>query len=180
MKNSNFRKPKISKGFQLVFSLLVILLITLFNEGKDEIVLKDSYSNKLNSVSMKFLGEIHNDSIESKYIVGDELDKPEIQVSVNLKEVEREQQSVDEGHSPWKLDPVYVAQVFVSLKISPKGIQGDYPIKYDDFSLVKNNGKEAVVQVRGDKTPIEKVYLKRFIKQDNTGIWTVVGYNPKK
>jgi hypothetical protein len=35
---------------------------------------------------------------------------------------------VDSGHTPWKLDPAFVAQVFVSLQISPEGIQGEYPV----------------------------------------------------
>ena len=57
-------------------------------------------------------------------------------------------------------------------------IQGDYPIKYEELKVVQNNGKEAVVEVIGTKTPIRKVYLKRLIRQDSTGIWTVVGYDP--
>jgi len=92
---------------------------------------------------------------------------------------EQDQKSVDAGHSPWRLDPAFVAQVFVSLKISPEGIQGDYPIDYNEFKIVQNNGKEAVAEVGGGKTPISKVYLKRLVRQDNTGIWTVVGYDPK-
>lgn len=85
---------------------------------------------------------------------------------------------MDAGHSPWKLDPVYVAQVFVSLKISPEGIEGEYPVSYEDMEVVKNNGIEAVVEISGDNTPVRRVYLKRLIRQDSTGIWTVVGYDP--
>lgn len=95
-------------------------------------------------------------------------------------EIEKaEQKSVDAGHSPWKLDPAFVSQVFVSLKISPEGIVGDYPIEYEEFKVIKNTGKEAIVEVGGDKTPIRRVYLERLIRQDSTGIWTVVGYDPK-
>lgn len=106
-------------------------------------------------------------------------DKPQVKVPVDLKIEEGAQKNVDAGHSPWKLDPAFVAQVFVSLKISPEGIVGDYPIPYEEFKVVRNNGKEAVVEVNGDKTPIRKVYLERLIRQDNTGIWTVIGYDPK-
>jgi outer membrane lipoprotein-sorting protein len=106
--------------------------------------------------------------------------KPQVEVPVNLKAEKGDQKNADAGHSPWKLDPAFVAQVFVSLKISPEGIQGDYPIKYEEFKVIQNNGKEAVVEVAGTKTPITKVYLKRLIRQDNTGIWTVVGYDPVK
>jgi hypothetical protein len=91
---------------------------------------------------------------------------------------ENEQMSVDAGHSPWKLDPTYVAQVFVSLKISPEGIQGDYPVQYEDINLVKNDGVNAVLELSKDTTIVRRVYLKRLIRQDNTEIWTVVGYDP--
>jgi hypothetical protein len=105
-------------------------------------------------------------------------DKPKINVPFDLKVEENTQKSVDEGHSPWRLDPAFVAQVFVSLKISPEGIEGDYPIKYEDVKVINNNGKDAVVKISTKDTPVRKVYLKRLIKQDDTGIWTVVGYDP--
>ncbi|AUI35654.1 hypothetical protein CWI35_03175 [[Bacillus] caldolyticus] len=38
--------------------------------------------------------------------------------------------------------------------------------------------KEAIVEVDAHNTPIKRVYLKRLIRQDATGIWTVVGYDP--
>jgi len=106
-------------------------------------------------------------------------DKPKVKVPVDLEIEKAEQKSVDAGHSPWKLDPAFVSQVFVSLKISPEGIVGDYPIEYEEFKVIKNTGKEAIVEVGGDKTPIRRVYLERLIRQDSTGIWTVVGYDPK-
>lgn len=103
---------------------------------------------------------------------------PKIEVPVNLEIEENDQKSVDAGHSPWKLDPAFVAQVFVSLQISPEGIAGDYPIKYEDLKVVYKTGVEAIVEVAGDRTPTGKVYLKRLVRQDPTGIWTVVGYDP--
>lgn len=105
-------------------------------------------------------------------------DKPKIEVNVNMEAEKGDQKNADVGHSPWKLDPVFVSQVFVCLKISPEGIAGDYPIKYEELKLVKNNGKEAVVEVSGSKTLVRRVYLERLIRQDNTGIWTVVGFDP--
>ena len=105
-------------------------------------------------------------------------EKPQVEVPVDMESVENEQKSVDAGHSPWKLDPVYVAQVFVSLKISPEGIVGNYPVNYEDIKVIKNNGIEAVLEVSGDVSNISKVYLKKLIRQDSTGIWTVVGYDP--
>jgi len=45
------------------------------------------------------------------------------------------------------------------------------------FKLVTNNSVEAVVEV--EDGPVERVYLKRLVRQDETGIWTVVGYDPR-
>ena len=53
---------------------------------------------------------------------------PEHKVDVDLEVEKATQIAVDSGSSPWRLDPVYVAQVFVSLQISPEGIVGDYPV----------------------------------------------------
>lgn len=101
-----------------------------------------------------------------------------IPVPYNIDIERNEQQSVDQGHSPWRLDPLYVAQVFASLKISPKGIEGEYPIKYKSLKLLKNTDSESIVKISDKSTIIRKVYLKRLIRQDQTGIWTVVGYEP--
>jgi hypothetical protein len=103
--------------------------------------------------------------------------KPQVEVPVDLQVEKGDQKNADAGSSPWKLDPMFVAQVFVSLKISPEGIQGDYPVKYEEIKLVESTEKEAVLEVSSKKSTIGKVYLKRLVKQDNTGIWTVVGYD---
>ena len=104
---------------------------------------------------------------------------PKVNVPVDLEVEKNDQKSVDAGHSPWRLDPVFVSQVFVSLKLSPQGIIGDYPIKTEELKLTFKNDAEAIVEISGSKTPIKKVYLKRLVRQDSTGIWTVVGYDPK-
>ncbi|WML38259.1 sigma-E factor regulatory protein RseB domain-containing protein [Neobacillus sp. OS1-2] len=104
---------------------------------------------------------------------------PQVEVPYDLAVEENDQKSVDAGSSPWKLDPVFSAQIFVSLKMSPNGITGEYPITIEELKVSQNNGKEAVIEVSGDKTPIKKVYLKRIVRQDSTGIWTIVGYDPK-
>jgi outer membrane lipoprotein-sorting protein len=125
-----------------------------------------------------FIKGLTNGDVELSYSNEQSLDKPEVDVTVDMNIEKADQKSVDAGHSPWKLDPAFVAQVFVSLKISPEGIAGEYPIKYEELKIIQNTGKDAVVEVSGKKTPIRKVYLKRLIRQDNTGIWTVIGYDP--
>lgn len=50
-----------------------------------------------------------------------------ISVPVDMEIVKNNQQQVDSGSSPWQLDPKQVAQTFISLQISPEGIQGEVP-----------------------------------------------------
>jgi len=102
---------------------------------------------------------------------------PDVKVEPDLEIERADQIAADNGHSPWKLDPVFVAQVFVSLQISPEGVTGDYPVAYENLALIKQTDRYAKVEVRSDKTDITAVYLERLLRQDETGIWTVIGYD---
>ncbi|MEY8355504.1 hypothetical protein AALB39_19390 [Lachnospiraceae bacterium 54-53] len=104
--------------------------------------------------------------------------EPGVKIEVDPSVEENEQKSVDAGHSPWRLDPVYVSQVFASLLLSPEGISGDYPIAYESIEIIRNNGTDAVAEIRDPKSAARYVYLKRLVRQDDTGIWTAVGYDP--
>lgn len=103
--------------------------------------------------------------------------EPEIKVKVDLAAEKNEQQSVDAGHSPWKLDPVFVSQVFASLLLSPEGIVGDYPIPYDAITIIENDGTNAIAKINSDNSIARYIYLERLVRQDETGIWSVVGYD---
>ncbi|KGR77852.1 hypothetical protein [Ureibacillus manganicus] len=103
--------------------------------------------------------------------------KPQVEVKVDLDLEKNNQKSVDEGHSSWRLDPVFTAQVFTSLHVFLKGIVGDFPIKYENLKLIYSNNEASVVQVNDPDTNISMVYLKKLVRQDETGIWTVVGYD---
>lgn len=124
-----------------------------------------------------FVKGIGKGSVQIPSVEGKPSANPQASVPVDLEVEENEQKAVDAGHSPWKLDPTFVAQVFVSLQISPEGIVGEYPVHYEDFKVVENTGTVAILELSSDKTPISKVYLKKLIRQDNAGIWTVVGYD---
>jgi len=103
--------------------------------------------------------------------------KAKVKVPVDMEIVEANQKQIDSGSSPWQLDPLQVALTFVNLKVTPEGIQGEPQIDMPAFKLVTNDSVEAVVNVK--EGPIERVYLKRLIRQDESGIWTVVGYDPR-
>lgn len=106
--------------------------------------------------------------------------KPQVDIKVNLQLEEATQKSVDEGHSPWRLDPIYTAQVFASLHLFPEGVVGDNPIEYENLKHILSNNEYSIVEVNDTDSPIKMVYLKRLIRQDETGIWTVVGYDLTK
>lgn len=105
--------------------------------------------------------------------------KPEVTLEYDKEIEENEQKNVDAGHSPWKLDPVFVSQVFVSTIMKPGGIQGEYPIAYEDITIIMNTGDAAIAKINNEISPIKNVYLRKLIRQDETGIWTVVGYDKK-
>lgn len=103
--------------------------------------------------------------------------RPEVSVHYDIAVEKETQRQVDEGHSPWRLDPVFVVQVFVSLLISPDGIFGEYPISYEDIEIIRMNGIMAKAHIKSKKSPVKVVYLKKLVRMDETGIWTVVGYD---
>lgn len=110
--------------------------------------------------------------------VGQELvSRAQVKVPVDREIVKADQQQVDRGSSPWQLDPLQVSLTFVNLKVSPQGIIGEPKIGVPSFKLVTNNGVESVVEVA--EGPVKKVYLQRLVRQDETGIWSVVGYDPR-
>ncbi|MEW6697351.1 MAG: LolA family protein [Bacillota bacterium] len=101
--------------------------------------------------------------------------KAQEKVPVDMEIAKADQQQVDRGSTPWQLDPLQVALTFVNLKVSPEGIVGEPKIPASSFKLTANNGVEAVVEVVGG--PIKQVYLQRLVRQDESGIWSVVGYD---
>ncbi|MCP1146340.1 hypothetical protein [Lysinibacillus endophyticus] len=105
---------------------------------------------------------------------------PQVEVPYNIEIEQRDQKSVDKGHSPWRLDPLFTTQVFVSLQISPDGIKGEYPIEEENLKLVYSSDDVSIVEVNDEDTNITTVYLKRLVRQDESGIWTVVGYDYKE
>ncbi|MCC2684413.1 MAG: hypothetical protein K0R75_1312 [Paenibacillaceae bacterium] len=105
--------------------------------------------------------------------------EPQVKVPYDLDVEKGDQRNADAGSSPWKLDPVFVAQVFVSLQMSPGGISGDYPIAMKDLEVSDNDGTKAIVTVNNEKAPSKRVYLAKLVRQDASGIWTVVGYDPR-
>ncbi|MCO1603527.1 LolA family protein [Desulfosporosinus nitroreducens] len=100
-----------------------------------------------------------------------------VKVEIDMEIVKNNQQQVDAGSSPWQLDPAQVAFTFAVLKISPEGIQGEPPFDYNSLKVTSNTGTDATIQIL--EGPVKVVYLKRLIRQDQSGIWTVVGYDPR-
>lgn len=102
---------------------------------------------------------------------------PQVEVQYNVEVEKNTQKNVDQGHSPWRLDPVATTQVFVSLQLSPSGIEGNDPIELENLKFLHSDNEVAIVEVNDPDTNIHTVYLKRLIRQEESGIWTVVGYD---
>jgi hypothetical protein len=102
----------------------------------------------------------------------------QVKVPVDMEMARADQLQVDRGSSPWQVDPLQVAFTFANLKVSPEGIVGEPKLPMSSFKLEANNGAEAVVTVAGG--PVGRVYLQKLVRQDETGIWSVVGYDPRK
>lgn len=103
--------------------------------------------------------------------------KPEITVPYNLNVEKELQQIVDNGNDSWRLNPINTAHFFIISQITE-------PIKEDsihskNISLLYCNDSTAVLKVNDNQTNIHTLYLKRLIKQDPTGIWTIIGYDTK-
>lgn len=97
---------------------------------------------------------------------------------LNREALEASQQQVDAGSMPWMLDPVFTAHVFANLLVNPEGITGEGQVPFDALTLVASSGAQAVVEVA--EGPAARIYLARLVRQDETGIWTVVGYDPRE
>lgn len=149
--------------------------IRWYEDGMEYSVLGDGTMEELTAFAEKLSG--------GKVVIPESKEtvkEPQIKVDVDQEVEENEQKSVDAGHSPWKLDPAFVTQVFASLLLSPEGIVGDYPIAYENVKIISNNGTDAIAEIKDEKSIAKYVYLKRLVRQDDTGIWTVVGYDPAK
>jgi len=85
-------------------------------------------------------------------------EKPQIEVPVDLKVEKNEQKKRGCGTFTVETGSCLCRTSIVSLKISPEGIEGEYPVSYEDMEVVKNNGIEAVVEISGDNTPVRRVY----------------------
>lgn len=102
---------------------------------------------------------------------------PDVRVQVDMEAAQNDQKQVDGGHSPWQLDPLSVSLTFVNLKVTPGGIVGEPEIPYEAFSMQWNDGVRAIVEV--SEGPVSRVYLERLVRRDDSGIWSVVGYDPR-
>lgn len=103
--------------------------------------------------------------------------QPSVKVEIDMEVVKNNQQQVDAGSSPWQLDPTQVAFTFAVLQIYPEGIQGEPPLDFKSLKISSNTGTDAMIQI--SEGPVQTVYMKRLIRQDQSGIWTVVGYDPR-
>lgn len=98
---------------------------------------------------------------------------PEIIAAIDW-EAERDlQEQVDQGHKPMMLDPIQVAYDF----ISRQGDASSSNVKMTSAGMFEEDNRIAAIEIIGDYVSVKRVYLKKLIRQDPTGIWTIVGYD---
>lgn len=93
--------------------------------------------------------------------------QPKVTVPVDPEVARNNQLQVDGGHSPYLLSPAMVAMSY----LGSQGISGDV----DTFTLSFSTSTHAVVNIPSG--PISRVYVQKLGRQDETGIWSVVGYD---
>lgn len=157
----------IKKGLAAVLTICLLIALTGCNKGVSPQTPTPSPTPNTNS-----------NSKETETQKGSEvIYKPQVEVPVDLEVVKNNQQQADGGHSPWQLDPLQVAQTFVSLQISPQGVTGEFPVKEEEVTVLEKTAAEVIAEIKSDKTGTTKVYMKKLAKQDDSGIWTVVGFD---
>ncbi len=171
---------KIKRIFSPLWAVVILIVGVIFSL----VFIREIWSSKENTESIEVFHNLHGvitvyeeDRIYQIEACNHEESKGEIAVPYDLGVEEATQKQVDEGHSPWRLDPAFVTQVFASLLLSPEGIVGDYPISYEEIEITENNGITAIARVHDKKSLVKTVYLKKLVRTDDTGIWTVIGYD---
>jgi hypothetical protein len=89
-------------------------------------------------------------------------DSKKIELKIDLTDEKKLQTEVDNGHQPWRLEPIDVAYVALS--------NIDKNVIYEDCHLIYEKDIEAKVKCKNSKNYL--VYLKKLIRPD--GIWTAI------
>lgn len=97
---------------------------------------------------------------------------PRVTLAINREQVLSEQAQTDAGHQPYLTDAASVAAQWVSgvehLTNEQVYLPGQCPVIWQTID-------EAVV--KSPAPTIARIYLRRLIRPDSSGIWTVVGYD---
>lgn len=88
-----------------------------------------------------------------------------IKLNINLDEEKKLQTEVDNGHQPWRLEPIDVAYAIVIAK-------ADKNVVYENCSPISIANTEAKVVCKSKGAKKYFVNLKRIVRPD--GIWTAI------
>lgn len=94
---------------------------------------------------------------------------PAVTLPVDLAAAANAQKSVDAGHSPWMLEADQTAMAFLNGRLGPD------TIPYDALKVELNDGVHAIISV--SRGQCARIYVQRLVRQDPSGIWSVVGYD---
>jgi hypothetical protein len=88
-----------------------------------------------------------------------------IELKVDLKKERELQESVDEGHQPWRLEPISVAAVEVGTNVTGT-------MRVEDCRIKSEKDIDAEVECKSDKNYV--VTLKKLVRPTRDGIWTAL------
>jgi hypothetical protein len=88
-----------------------------------------------------------------------------IELKVDLRKERELQEAVDEGHQPWRLEPISVAAAALA-----KNIGGT--MKFESCRIKSEKDIEAEVECKSNNNYV--VTLKRLVRPTRDGVWTAV------
>ncbi len=104
---------------------------------------------------------------------------PKMVIEIDKGAAEEYQNDADTGHNLWQLDARQVAFKYLGGILLPGGGGPQITVPIESFTLIKENGTNAVYAIEHNAPPWSRTYLTKPSKQDDEGIWMVSGYDPK-
>lgn len=98
----------------------------------------------------------------SKEVASINADKKTIELPIDLAKEEKIQVEVDNGHQPWRLEPLDVAYTALTTI--------DEKVDYKNCRLITKENTETTVECKNENK--YHVFLKRLVRPN--GIWTAV------
>lgn len=75
-------------------------------------------------------------------------------------------------------DPIHATIDFINLKASKGELDITGKVEDEDLEIIQKTDEDILIEVKGGKIEIDRIYLRRLVGKDNVGVWVIVGYDP--